>query len=66
MEVWYQLTSTYYCAAIITRNNRVVMAVLIIRWMVGKTINEIAHYCKSKGIKAHKLKDLDDDRDNQD
>lgn len=42
------------------------MAVLIIRWMVGKTINEIAHYCKSKGIKAHKLKDLDDDRDNQD
>ena len=51
MEQLYQITSSYFCAGIITKNKIIIKAAPIIKWTVGKSISEIIIHCTKKDWK---------------
>lgn len=47
----YIITSPYYVAMIDVKNEHVIEAAPIVKWMVGKRLDYILHYCKNKGFR---------------
>ena len=59
-EEMYEITSPYYCAGLIVKNNTVIESAPIIKWMTGKNISEVEEYCKFKKFKFRKTWIMDE------
>ena len=55
IEELYQITSSYYCAGIIIRNNIICKAAPILGWTLGKDIEWFKTYCASKSFIINKI-----------
>jgi hypothetical protein len=52
----YQVTSSYYCAGIITTNSGfVIKAAPILKWTIGKSIKYLQQYFTTKGFTIQAL-----------
>lgn len=51
-EKLIQISSSYFVAGIIFKNNIVIKAAPIVKWMIGKNIDYIKQYCLSKHWKC--------------
>jgi len=51
-EILLRITSSYFCAGIILKNNMVIKTAPILKYMLNKDIKYIINYC---GIKKWKI-----------
>jgi hypothetical protein len=56
MERLFQINIGYACFGIISENDKIIQTAPIGRWMIGKSLQEIKPYLKSKKAKVIEIK----------
>ena len=52
----YQITSSYFVAGLIVKDDKVIKSAPIIKWMIGRNLKYIETYCLSKHWKLTEIK----------